>query len=153
MPNKPASALLDTSVLVRFTAPADPLHHQTVEALAKIAGENTILCICPQVMAEFRQVATRPEKSNGLGWDSDRAARAMDAFEREFSLLPEPHSTYIAWRRIVETVKAVGRANFDARIVAVAEAQHIEAVLTYEADAFARYGAISSVLILRPKDI
>ncbi len=74
----------------------------------------------------------------------------MNRIEADFGTLQETPSIYTAWRRIVESTGAAGRANFDARIVAIAEVNSIAAVLTFESTAFARYGAASRVAVLDP---
>ena len=65
----------------------------------------------------------------------------------------EVPDVYREWRRIVESVGVVGRANFDARIVAMASVTGIDAVLTFEANAFARYASQTRILILDPIQI
>jgi len=77
-------------------------------------------------------------------------ALATNDFERAYELVPDTAAVYHVWRRIVENVGAIGRANYDARIVAMAEANAIDSVLTYEAAAFQRYGTVSGVTILDP---
>jgi predicted nucleic acid-binding protein len=144
------SVLLDTNILLRLVTAASPLHAVTAEALRRLLTNNITLYICPQNMHEFRQVATRPSTANGFGWTSPQTVNAMLRIEADFVLLPETPSIYPAWKHITETVEATGRANFDARLVAVAEVNRIDAVLTFEAAAFARYGAVASVSILDP---
>jgi predicted nucleic acid-binding protein len=105
-------------------------------------------------MQEYRQVATRPQASNGLGLSSAEAAAKMNRLETEFTLVPENPSIYTIWRQIVEASEAIGRANFDARLVAVAKLAGIQAVLSYEAGSFAKYAAtVSGVSILHPQDL
>ncbi|MEO7715502.1 MAG: PIN domain-containing protein [Capsulimonas sp.] len=137
MPIESSSVLLDTNILVRLATPSDPKHTEVVNILAKMAAENTILNICPQNMGELRQVATRPTASNGLGWTSTQTALVMNAYERKFVLIPEPHAVYTIWRRIV----------------AVAEANRLDAILTYEAKAFVKYGVASGLTILDPANV
>src|SRR3569833_1670768 len=141
MPNNPPrSLLLDTNVLIRFVSQNDPLHQTTVNALAKLASQSSRIFICPQNLVEFRQVATRSPDANGLGLDSPKTAQLMNIFEAECEIIAESPAIYPAWRALVETVQASGRANFDARIAAIAQVSGMEAVLTFEDAAFAKYG-------------
>ena len=154
MPTKyPASVLVDTNILLRVVTQASPLHGVTTGALRKLLDNDVNVYICPQNMQEFRQVATRPLASNGFGWTSAQTAAAMNRIEADFSVVQETPSIYATWRRIVELTGATGRANFDARIVAIAEVNSIAAVMTFESAAFARYGAVTNVVILDPATI
>jgi predicted nucleic acid-binding protein len=153
MPNSPKAFLLDTNVLLRFISQNDPLRQTTVDALAKLTSQSRQVFICPQNMVEFRQVATRSATANGLGLDSSKVAQLMTAIEGAFTLLPETPAIYPAWRALVETVQASGRANFDARIVAIAQVNGIPSVLTYEESSFSKYGNALGVAIVNPKDV
>ena len=119
----------------------DPLRALTVSVIQKLDEAGSVLYICPQNMQEYRQVLTRPRTSNGLGLNSAEVASRMNRLEAEFTLVPESPAIYPLWHKIVETAQSVGRANFDARLVAVAKSAGIGAVLTYEAAAFAKYAA------------
>ncbi|MGO8673402.1 MAG: type II toxin-antitoxin system VapC family toxin [Capsulimonadaceae bacterium] len=149
----PASVLFDTNILVRAISPGDTRRPGTLRAIRRLKNAGVKLHICTQNMQEFRQVATRPATSNGLGMTSADVAASITDFEREYSLIVENLAGYQAWRLIVETVQTVGRSNFDARIVATAMTSGIEAVLTYESASFVRYGAVANVAILDPVSV
>lgn len=134
--------LLDSNILLRIASKDDPLNAVTAAALRKLRSQGMTLCICPQNMQEYRQVATRPEASNGYGWSSEVVADDITELEKEFTLIPETPGIYQEWRRIVEATRAIGRANFDARIVAVASVSNVSAILTFENKAFERYASI-----------
>jgi predicted nucleic acid-binding protein len=147
------TVLLDTNILIRFVAEDDPQRQVVIDALAKLASSTTQVCICPQNLIEFRQVATRSADANGLGLSSSKTAQLMTVFEKEFTLLPETPAIYPAWRTLVERVEASGRANFDARIVAIAQVNGMDAVLTFEDGAFAKYGSATGVDIAKPTSL
>jgi len=151
--NPPRTLLLDTNILLRFVSQNDPLHQTTVDPLAKIASQSSSIFICPQNLVEFRQVATRASEANGLGLDSAKTAQLMTILEGEFMMIAETPAIYPAWRKLVETVQASGRANFDTRIAAVGQINNIEAILTYEEASFAKYGTATGITILNPKSI
>jgi len=151
MPSK--RILFDTNVLIRAISPGDSRRQVAIDAIRKPQLGGATLCICAQNMQEFRQVATRSQDSNGLGMSSSDVVLATNDFEAAYERLPETDAAYNSWRRIVETVGATGRANNDARIVAVAEACAVQAVITFEAAAFQRYGAISGIEIIDPTTV
>lgn len=66
----PARVLLDTNILLRPSVVGDPLGPLAIEAIDELEKSGAVIHICPQNMQEFRQVATRPIASNGLGWSS-----------------------------------------------------------------------------------
>jgi len=151
---RPATALLDTNILVRAAVVGDPNRQLAIDAIGKLEQSGVFLFICPQNMQEFRQVATRPLASNGLGWSSDDTASILSQFEQRFTLLTETARIYPSWRRMVEATQAMGRANFDARLVAIAALAEIESVVTFEDRAFARYAAEAPGLkIVHPRDV
>jgi predicted nucleic acid-binding protein len=150
----PESVLFDTNILLRASASGGPLRQTTIDALATLDDHGVILHICPQNMQEYRQVATRPVTANGFGWLSADVETDISGFERRFHLIPETPAIYPAWRRIVAATGAEGRANFDARLVAVANVTGISAVLTFESAAFARYAAeCPGLIIINPKNL
>jgi len=149
-----ATALLDTNILVRASVVGDPDRQLAIDAIGKLEQAGVVLFICPQNMQEFRQVATRPSASNGLGWSSEDTASIISQFEQRYTLVTETARIYPTWRRIVEATQAMGRANFDARLVAIAELAEMESVVTFEARAFARYAAEAPGLkIVHPRDV
>jgi predicted nucleic acid-binding protein len=147
----PSTVLLDTNVLLRATVTGDPLRQCAIDAISVLEAAGTAIHVCAQNMTEFRQVATRPTTANGLGWSSHDVALMITGFEQRYSFTIESPGIYPAWRRIVEGCTATGRANFDARLVAVATAATLGGVLTFEAAAFARYVPFATgVAILDP---
>jgi predicted nucleic acid-binding protein len=133
------AVLLDTNILLRGAVANDPLRQTALSTLHVLDQARTVVYICPQNMQEFRQVATRPAATNGLGWTSSDTANAKSAFEQRYTLVPETSLIYPAWRQIVEGSLAIGRTNFDARLVAVASTNSIAAILSFEARSFAKY--------------
>ena len=143
--------LLDTNILLRLASVNDPLKSVSAATLRALRLQGMTLCVCPQNMQEYRQVATRPEASNGYGWTSEAVAGDLSELEKEFTLIPETPAIYPEWRRITEVTKATGRANFDARLVATASVSNISAVLSFESAAFARYAAcVPGLVIIDP---
>jgi predicted nucleic acid-binding protein len=149
----PATVLLDTNILLRAYPPASPHHAETVAALTRLEASGSRIHICPQTLQEFRQVATRDVAKNGLGLTSATTATLLTAFEQRYTMTYEIPDVYRRWRSIVESTGAIGRANFDARIVALAAATGLDAVLTFESSAFQRYASLVNIVILDPLQI
>ena len=77
------------------------------------------LHITPQVLVEFRNVATRPRSVNGAGLSLADAEAHAATFESRFSLLEETPAIYPAWKALVGALGVIGKQVHDARLVAV----------------------------------
>ena len=135
--------LPDTSVLVRMVTAADASHAAAVRAVAELHRRGEKVVVTPQVMIEFRNVATRPTAVNGLGLSAADARTEAAAFQVMFPLLPETPDIYPAWQAIVESLGVVGKQVHDARLVAVCQVHRVSAILTFNVGHFARLGGVS----------
>ena len=61
------SYLIDTSILGRLANVSDVQHAVATRAVLELHRRGEILYVTPQVMAEFRNVATRPVAVEGGG--------------------------------------------------------------------------------------
>lgn len=104
----------------------------------------------PQNAVEFWSVATRATEFNGLGLNSEVAARALRRFEGVFELLPDIPAIYQEWRQLVLTCRVLGRQVYDARLAAVMLAHGITHLLTFDTADFKRYPGIIAV---HPRDV
>ena len=80
--NGDASCLVDTNILLRIARRSDPQHRAVDSALARLAGQGTLLHYTLQNIAELWNVITRPVTNNGLGLspaETDRVVRAIEA--------------------------------------------------------------------------
>src|SRR4051794_22140617 len=59
--------LIDTSILVRRANTTDADHAAATTAVLGLHRRGEVLHLTPQVLVEFRGVATRPKALNGLG--------------------------------------------------------------------------------------
>ena len=62
--------LIDTTILVRLANSGDVHHAVAARAVLELHRRGEVLHVTPQVMVEFRNVATRPVAINGLGLSS-----------------------------------------------------------------------------------
>jgi predicted nucleic acid-binding protein len=81
--------LIDTSVLVRLANTADALHAVAKRAILELHQRGEMLHLTAQVLVEFRNVATRPAKLNGLGLSTVETKGKAATFQGAFPLLPE----------------------------------------------------------------
>jgi predicted nucleic acid-binding protein len=143
--------LVDTNVLVRRAEPAHPDHAAAIEAVARLRLDGEILCVTPQIIAEFWTVATRPLANNGLALVVAEVLAEVERIERLFRLLPDLPELYEAWKGIVIEHGVVGTRVHDARIAAAMRVHGVERLLTFNTRDFARAGA--STLSAVPKNL
>lgn len=132
------SYLVDTSIIVRLANSADARYPTAVKAVLELHRRNEALQITPQVLVEFRNVATRPIAVNGLGLSTTDADRHLATFESRFPLLPETPDLHAAWKAIVQGVAVVGKQVHDARLVAVCHVHNVSHLLTFNHAHFSR---------------
>jgi predicted nucleic acid-binding protein len=143
--------LLDTSVLARLANQADAQHAIAVQSVVGLHRGGEVLCVTPQVLIEFRSVATRPKESNGLGMASADAVKEAAVFEQVFPLMLDTAEVYAAWKRIVETLQFTGKQVHDARLIAMCQVRGINDLLTFNVGHFQRIAACGpTVKIVSP---
>jgi predicted nucleic acid-binding protein len=110
---------VDTNILLRSVQPNHPLSSQATHAVSKLIRQNDAVFFCPQTIAEFWNVATRPANRNGLGLSPDEALQEVSNIEKSLTLLPDVPAIYGAWKQIVTTYKVQGVKVHDARLAAI----------------------------------
>ena len=146
--------LVDTSILVRLANTADLQYHVATQAMVKLHGLGEILHVAPQNLIEFRNVATRPVKNNGLGLPLVAAEAKASNFEATLLLLPETPDIFPKWKAIVESLAIVGKQVHDARLVAVCHVHGVENRLTFNTAHFAALAKFGPGLtVVQPANI
>lgn len=146
--------LLDTSLLARLANSADTQHSMAVKAVLELHRRGEVLHLTPQVLVEFRSVATRPAELNGLGLPAADAAAQSAGFEAAFGLLAETPEIFPAWKRIVDGLGIVGKQVHDARLVAVCQVQGLSHLLTFNTAHFVRLAGVDpAIVVVDPKTI
>ena len=113
-----------------------------------------VLHVTPQVLIEFRNVATRPPAVNGLGLSTTDTETQVAAVEATFPLLAETPDIYPAWRASVEALGVVGKQVHDARLVAVRCANGVPQLLTFNVAQFARLAGFGpGVVVVDPASV
>lgn len=64
-------------------------HSVAARAVLELHRRGEVLHIAPQILIEFRNVATRPVAVNGMGLSAVDAETQATVFETSFPLLPE----------------------------------------------------------------
>ncbi|MBY0227659.1 MAG: PIN domain-containing protein [Gemmataceae bacterium] len=132
--------LLDTNILIRLANKADAQHALADRAVDELARRGETLCLTPQVLIEFRSVATRPTP-RGLGLPAALADALVAGFEAKFKMLDDTAAIYPAWRLLVTTLGVLGRQVHDARLAAVCHAHGVTHILTFNFAHFNRFVA------------
>jgi predicted nucleic acid-binding protein len=134
-----ASCLVDTNILLRMTRRSDPQHQLVDTALARLAGQGTILHYTDQNIAELWNAMTRPLARNGFGLTVGEAERQVRAIEAGMSLLPDSEAVYREWRRIVVQFSVSGVQVHDARLAATMRVHRVSHILTLNVADFGRF--------------
>src|SRR3984957_20958658 len=96
--------LIDTSILVRLANATDPQHGVAARAVLELHRRGEVLHVTPQVLIEFRNVATRPAALNGLGLSTVDTESQSAGFEAKFPLLPDTPDIHPAWKALVRAL-------------------------------------------------
>ncbi len=142
--------LTDTNVILRLAEPAHPMHAVALTAVKKLLIDGHDLCLIPQNLIEFWNVATRPADKNGLGWTTRQTDIDVEALESTFTLLPDIPTIYPEWRRLVVVHSVLGKQVHDTRIVAAMNVHQIPNLLTFNAPDFKRF---PNIVIIDPSTV
>ena len=146
--------LIDTTVLVRLANARDAKHAVAARAVLELHRRGEVLHIAPQVLVEFRSVATRPVTVNGLGLSVADAETQAATFEVRFPLLAETSDIYPTWKALVGAIGVIGKQVHDARLVAVCHVHAVTHLLTFNVAHFIRMAGFGRALVvLDPTDV
>lgn len=134
--------LADTNIILRLAEPAHPMHGLALTAVKKLFADGHNLCLIPQNLIEFWNVATRPADKNGFGWTPVRTDVDVSGLESNFTILPDSPSIYPEWRRLVVAHSVAGKQVHDTRLVAAMNVNQIKHLLTFNTDDFKRFTGI-----------
>ena len=137
--------LVDTNILTRIADPAHAMHQDALDAVKLLIQQGHKLHVVPQNFYEFWVVATRPVNVNGLGRTAAEAATELANLKALFVLLDETPAIYGVWERLVISTPVVGKNGHDARLVAAMTVHGLTHLLTFNAQDFRQYPAITAV--------
>ena len=117
-------------------------------------GAARICTLPPQVLVEFRNVATRPVTVNGLGLSTVDTEAQSATFEARFSLLAETIDIYPAWKALVGALGVIGKQVHDARLVSICHVNGVSHLLTFNVAHFVRMAAFGSgISVIDPASV
>jgi predicted nucleic acid-binding protein len=146
--------LLDTNVLVRLANSADARHAEATGAVVELHRRGEVLHVTPQVLIEFRNVATRPAALNGLGLPTVDAETQAAGFEATFPLLADSPDVFPAWKALVGSLGVIGKQVHDARLVAVCHVHAMTHLLTFNVAHFSRMaGCAPGIMVVDPASV
>jgi predicted nucleic acid-binding protein len=140
--------LIDTTILARLANAADTQHAVAARAVLELHRRSEILHVTPQVLIEFRTLATCPTAVNGLGLSAVDAEAQATTFEARFPLVPESPGVYPAWKTLVSALGVIGNWVHDARLVAVCHVHGVTHLLTFKVAQFVGMTAFGPGIIL-----
>src|SRR5205085_11656763 len=94
------------------------MHSDAVRSVSTLLARGERVCVFPQNLIEFWNVATRPADKNGLGFSPAQTEAEVSKVESLLTVLPESPAIYPEWRRLVTAYSVSGKQVHDARIVA-----------------------------------
>jgi predicted nucleic acid-binding protein len=136
---------VDTNILLRSAEPNHPMHAETLAALSSLRTSGHSLCVFPQHVIEFWNVATRPAEKNGLGFSHQQAITEVEKIEKLFRLILDAPAIYGEWKHLVIARSVSGKQVHDTRIAATMTVHGITHLLTYNTGDFERLAAIHAV--------
>jgi predicted nucleic acid-binding protein len=146
--------LIDTNILVRLANAADPNYAVAAYAVLELHRRGEVLHITPQVLIEFRNVATRPKTANGLGLSTSDAETEAATAGAIFPLLADTPAIYPAWEALVKALGVIGKQVHDARLVAVCHVNGVSHLLTFNGAHFTRLAGFGpGVVIVDPASV
>ncbi len=140
--------LIDTNVLGRLANRSDAQHGVALHAAIELHRRGEILHLTPQVLIEFRNIATRPIAQNGLGLSAADTEALAAGFETAFPLVEDTPDIYRAWKGVVAGLGVIGKQVHDARLVAVCHAHAITHLLTFNVADFGRMAQFGPGLVI-----
>ncbi|MEM7811348.1 MAG: type II toxin-antitoxin system VapC family toxin [Planctomycetota bacterium] len=144
------TTLVDTNILLRLADPSDANNATAAAAVATLRKAGDALTITPQVLYEYWVAATRTVAHNGLGQTADEAAKNIDWFASDFTLLKDQDALFAEWFKLVKGHDVTGVNAYDTRVVAAMRLHDVSRILTFNEKDFRRYEGIT---VLEPETV
>jgi predicted nucleic acid-binding protein len=146
--------LIDTTILARLANATDAQHAVAARAVLELHRRGEVLHVTPQVLIEFRNVATRPVTVNGLGLSTVDTEALAATFGTRFPLLVETPDVYPAWKALVGALGVIGKQVHDARLVAVCQVHAVTHLLTFNVSHFVRMAGFGpGIVVIDPATV
>ena len=136
----------DANALLRFFQRSHPQHSVVRGAVRRLRESGEDVCILPQNVVEYWNVATRPSSARGgFGLTLREAEQQTRTMERLFRLLPDTPDIHTEWRRLVVAFGVSGVQVHDARIAACLRVHGVTRLLTFNTKDFTRYSGFTAI--------
>lgn len=145
--------LADTNIILRLAEPAHPMHAAVLKSVTKLFSDGNDLCLIPQNLIEFWNVATRPADKNGFGWTPSQTDAEVSILENAFTILPDVQAIFTEWRRLVIAHSVSGKQVHDTRLVAAMNVHKIYHLLTFNTDDTDDFKRFSNITVVSPSTI
>ena len=136
--------LVDTNILLRIAGFEVHQDHALIESV-RTHRHRSVLCVTVQNVAEFWNVATRPQKHNGLGRSIKEVNEKTNVIAERFRVLAETQETFDRWRVLVRDYEVTGVLVHDTRLAAIMLEYGISQILTLNPRDFARFPFIQTI--------
>lgn len=138
-----SDVLVDSNVLLRLLAKADPKHTVADESVREVLEAGHRPCVAPQVVMESWVVLTRPVAVNGFGWRAEEARETLAGAMERFGFLEETPAVFPAWWKLAGG-GVLGKRAHDARLVALMHVHEVPFMLTFNVADFAEFQGIAA---------
>lgn len=142
--------LVDSNVLLRAAQSDHPHSGLALHALEELTNSDHEVCVVPQILYEFRVVATRPIAENGLGLPTNEARAHLDGITTTFTPLRDGPALVDQWLALVSQSDVKGKVAHDAMLIAAMQVHDIAQVLTFNVGDFARFAGVT---VLDPRSV
>lgn len=139
------SYLIDTNILLRLAQPNHAMHQFSVNSIATLRQQQTMLYIVPQNLIEFWTAATRPLNVNGLGLSIAEASQELARMKSFFALQPDTSAIFSEWEKLVIKHQVMGKQTHDTRLVAAMIVYEISHLLTFNTSDFKRFAEVTAI--------
>ena len=137
--------LVDTNIILRCADRLHPASARARAAMKTLFRRGNRLCVARQTLLEAWVVATRPRDVNGFGYSAQYTAEGLSKVTRLFHILADTDDIYPAWEKLVVAHQVLGKAAYDARLVAAMNVHNVKNILTFNGDDFRRYRSVNVV--------
>ncbi len=141
--------LVDTDIWLRMQEIDTESAMACFEALNRAKEQGDGPAICAQIVVEYCAVASRPIEANGLGKTWPAVQESLKEMFKASVLLPEPEDVAGRWQELARKYRPIGKRCHDLRLAAVASANGVRRILTFNR---ADFQSVSEVQALSPLD-
>jgi toxin-antitoxin system PIN domain toxin len=147
----PELAMLDTNVLVYAYYEDAPQYPAAFPLLGRAQEAGALLCVSPQVIAEFYAAITNPRRVSAP-FTVDEALAEIEKLRAlpGLTLVPVPLDVVDRWVALLREQPVTGRHVFDAQLAAIMLGNGITKLYTFNRTDFERFPGIEILTPVAP---